>query len=92
MKFLFLTAVVLVMLISCEPETSRDRFIRFACDIREMPECNHKETTREFCEAFTGIVYDNNPLYESDDCLDCLESLGCEMWTHDEKCKSFCEE
>jgi len=84
--------VLFLFFFSCQAETSKERFIRVGCVIRELPECDHSETTREFCEDFLAIVYSNNPLYESKECLDCLESLGCEMWTHDEKCKLFCEE
>ena len=91
MKVFMIVCFVLILTSCGGFETPKERFVRVACDIYELDECNHSGP-RDFCESFSGLVYENNPSYESIECVECFESLGCEMWTHDEKCKTLCEE
>lgn len=88
MKNLFFM-VAFVLLVSCEnSESLKESFVGMSCDVYEN--CGFSETTRENCENFVSAVYDGNEPENVTDCMDCLESLGCEMWTHGEKCEIEC--
>ena len=88
MKNLFFM-VAFVLFVSCENgESLKKSFVEMSCDVYE--ECDFSETTRESCENFVSAVYDGNEPESVIDCMDCLEGLGCEMWTHGEKCEIEC--
>ena len=91
MKVFMIVCFVLI-LTSCGGEGSpKERFIQLSCDVYELDECGFSESTRDFCEEFTSAIYDGNTPENPELCNDCLESLGCEMWTHGEKCDVECE-
>jgi len=92
MKVFMIVCFVLILTSCGGVETPRDRLVRFACDTYELEECGFSESTRGFCEEFVSAIYGGNTPKNPKLCNGCLERLGCEMWTHGEKCEDECKE
>ena len=86
----FFIFILFFLLVSCDCQTDQEKFVELACDTYELPECGFSEVSRSECEEFVNAVYEGNTPDNPEKCIDCLESLVCDMWNNSESCFSVC--
>ena len=89
--------IVMFLMISCggEEESFEMRFAETVCDIYEDPVCEFSEADREFCIDFSIAGFYNGYMEgrvpsNPEECLECFNDLGCEIYNGSMHCESKC--
>ena len=83
MKYFIL--VVAFLVVSCGAVDLKTDFVDHAC--KTYVECEFSETSNENCREFSEFNYELIPEESKKECVDCLKSIGCDMWNNATVCE-----